>query len=260
MFFSRIAQINKVNRLKEKTNRSTRRTLVSMVAKRQWPANGLTELRGLVDKELPWAQELISGERAPTVSESLKYSEVLFALMYVDSPQGRSSALIDMKCSQCKGEYFLFSTNLSLTSYHHCRPSYYVLLTFLTELVSKGFATSSMFKTCSKYGLQPVTAGPKSAWLLQGYWDRIRPVLAKGTVPAPTDPLFINAAGGSFVGLGRRVQSFFEKRGLVVGVTTLRGVVETSAEQALLNGEISSKQRGAVHFILGHTGQVRPLS
>jgi len=94
---------------------------VSMVAKRQWPANGLTELRGLVDKELPWAQELISAERALTVSESLKYSEVLFALMYVDSPQGRSSALIDMKCSQCKGEYFLFLTNFHLTAYHHCR-------------------------------------------------------------------------------------------------------------------------------------------
>ena len=75
-------------------------------------------------------------------------------------------------------------------------------------------------------------------------------------MPLPTDPLFLNAAGEQFDGLGRRVQAFFEKRGLSISVTTLRGVVETHAEQALNNGDISVRQRKAIHGILGHSDQV----
>ena len=44
------------------------------------------------------------------------------------------------------------------------------------ELLKKGQALSTVFKTSAKYGYQAATVGPKSAEVLQGYRDSIRPV------------------------------------------------------------------------------------
>ena len=132
---------------------------------------------------------------------------------------------------------------------------YLSLHTLHTELLGQGHTTSSKFKTAAKYELQACPIDEDVYWLLRRYWKFIRPVLAQGVEPSPTDPLLINNKGGALK-VGRRVSAYFERHGYDITLTTLRILAETSAMQAYQNGDITLKQRDAVTAISTHSKEV----
>jgi hypothetical protein len=69
--------------------------------------------------------------------------------------------------------------------------------------------------------------------------------------------LFITWNGDSDTSVGRKLTSFFEgKNDLHMTSTAIRGLMETTAEEALLRGEITSVQRASVSSINGHSSAV----
>jgi hypothetical protein len=249
-FIQRIYAIQKINRKDDRVVRATKRNLTTLVALKRWPQGGMPEFNSLIDKELLWAQELINSGVAPTVAEARRYVDLIVATLYTKSPQGRGPAWGDIKVAQFPGMFvlfkFIFTTHIDIYSTYTVR---------LIELMAKGHTTSTKFKTAHKYQFQPCPIEEDAYWLFVWYWNIVRPVLARGKVPLPTDPLLLNADGG-LLDVGRRVQAFFGKQGFDISITTLRGLVETSAEQALLNGDISSKERESISAISTHSSEV----
>jgi hypothetical protein len=73
----------------------------------------------------------------------------------------------------------------------------------------------------------------------------------------PTSPLFINWNGDVDKKVGRKVTSFFEdKNDLHMTSTAIRGLMETTAEEALLRGDITATQRASVSSLNGHSSEV----
>jgi len=118
--------------------------------------------------------------------------------------------------------------------------------------------TSSCFKTNYKYGFQPISVCDKTKQLLKLYLTYLRPKAAKGNrLTRPKSPLFITWNGDIDETIGRKVTSFFEdKNDLHMTSTAIRGLMETSAEEALLRGHITASQRASVSSINGHSSAV----
>ena len=118
--------------------------------------------------------------------------------------------------------------------------------------------TSSCFKTNYKYGFQPISVCDKTKQLLKLYLTYLRPKAAKGyRLTRPKSPLFITWNGDIDETIGRKVTSFFEdKNDLHMTSTAIRGLMETSAEEALLRGHITASQRASVSSINGHSSAV----
>jgi len=129
---------------------------------------------------------------------------------------------------------------------------YYLLIT------DTGLTTSSCFKTNYKYGFQPISVCYKTKQLLKLYLTYLRPKAAKGyRLTRPKSPLFITWNGDIDENIGRKVTSFFEdKNDLHMTSTAIRGLMETSAEEALLRGHITASQRASVSSINGHSSAV----
>ena len=125
-------------------------------------------------------------------------------------------------------------------------------------IIGTGLTTSSCFKTNYKYGFQPISVCDKTKQLLKLYLTYLRPKAAKGyRLTRPKSPLFITWNGDIDEGIGRKVTSFFEdKNDLHMTSTAIRGLMETSAEEALLHGHITASQRASVSSINGHSSAV----
>ena len=125
-------------------------------------------------------------------------------------------------------------------------------------IIDTGLTTSSCFKTNYKYGFQPISVCDKTKQLLKLYLTYLRPKAAKDCrLTRPKSPLFITWNGDIDEGIGRKVTSFFEdKNDLHMTSTAIRGLMETSAEEALLHGLITASQRASVSSINGHSNAV----
>ena len=87
----------------------------------------------------------------------------------------------------------------------------------------------------------------------------LRPKAAKGHrhLTQPTSSLFLTFDGDSDQKIGRKVTKFFEdKNDLHMTSTAIRGLFETTAEAALLRGDITASQRASVSSINGHSNAV----
>ncbi len=122
-----------------------------------------------------------------------------------------------------------------------------------------GSTTSSCFKTNYKYGYQAISVCEETKKLLKLYLMYLRPKAAKGNrrLIQPKSKLFLTFDGDSDRKIGRKVTKFFEdKNGLHMTTTHIRSLFETTAEAALLRGDITASQRASVSSINGHSSAV----
>ena len=69
-------------------------------------------------------------------------------------------------------------------------------------------------------------------------------------------PLFLKFNGQAETEIGKRVTGFFERKlGLNVTTNGIRSLVETKAEDAMLNNQISNTARAAISTLNGHSGR-----
>jgi hypothetical protein len=122
-----------------------------------------------------------------------------------------------------------------------------------------GSTTSSCFKTNYKYGYQAISVCEETKKLLKLYLMYLRPKATKGNrrLIQPKSKLFLTFDGDSDRKIGRKVTKFFEdKNGLHMTTTHIRSLFETTAEAALLRGDITASQRASVSSINGHSSAV----
>jgi hypothetical protein len=200
-------------------------TLKKRIEDRRLPPNGLADLLRAVYSLVPWARSL-QGQGVDKDTYDA-FMQLLYAAMYVSSPQGRQSGLMDLKYEQHKA------------------------------LLDKGFANTTRFKTQDKYIYQPVTLSAVTKELLGVYLQHLRPIAARGLPPRNLDPLWLKYSGVAEDGLGRKVVRFFTAQlGLHITTTAIRSLVETAMYEKYKEGEITLAQKESVHTINGHSSQV----
>ncbi len=101
--------------------------VVECIKKRRFPQNGLKDLMECVESELKWVRVFFKNDWATRINEPIykRIISILFASLYVFSPQGRKGGLESLKYSD--GEVML----------------------------QQGHVNSKKFKTRSTYGYQP---------------------------------------------------------------------------------------------------------
>jgi len=215
-----VASAITVHQGKQNRARASENTMEANVLNRRAPAEGLVALQEAVQIEVAWAKAIqTSNIEAKTYR---MFMELLYAAMYVLSPQGRLSGILDMKKAQ--GD----------------------------ELLNAGYSTSAKFKTHAKYGLQPVTLGSVSKELLHMYLFELRPQVCRAD-DGPAAPLFLTYEGKPDRNLGRSVTAFFTRtKQLHINTTMVRSLVETNTHKLYLQGKVTAEQRAAVGNINGH--------
>ena len=185
-----------------------------------WPPGGMHQLSETVHNELEWI-ERINEETYIDKSFYSSFTKVMCASMYL-SPQGRIQAVEDIRNGQ------------------------------IDELRDKRFVLSRLFKTQSKYGYQPVTAGETFLKIFDKYIRFVRPNILQGSL----DFVFIDIEGNQ-LDLGRKLISFFEiKLGLHITSTTIRSLVETEVNELRQEGKISQVERESIMNVNGHSSQI----
>jgi hypothetical protein len=120
------------------------------------------------------------------------------------------------------------------------------------ELQERKFILSKVFKTQSKYGYQPVTAGEIFLQIFSKYTRFIRPKILMRDL----DFVFIELDGNQ-LDLGRKLTVFFEGAiGLHITSTTIRSLVETEVADLRLENKITDTQRNSIMSLNGHSSQV----
>jgi hypothetical protein len=120
------------------------------------------------------------------------------------------------------------------------------------ELQERKFILSKVFKTQSKYGYQPVTAGELFLQIFSKYTRFIRPKILMRDL----DFVFIELDGNQ-LDLGRKLTVFFEGAiGLHITSTTIRSLVETEVADLRLENKITDTQRNSIMTLNGHSSQV----
>jgi hypothetical protein len=170
-----LGSICKCERKQLKKNNSENQDLETLIENRQLPAGGLKELQQCLQKDLlwvkTWATALSDDSNFVGKNEYNRFMQVLYAAMYVYSPQGRISGIESMKVKQ----------------------GY--------EILQTGCAFSTNFKTNSTFGYQPVTSSKLSRKLLQIYIAYLRPRIRLGG----GQPLFLNHNGTPATRIGDKV-------------------------------------------------------
>ena len=130
--------------------------------------------------------------------------------------------------------------------------------------IPTSYHTSKEFKTHAKYGYQPVIHVEGNAALLQFYVENLRvQAVQYGFERSPQtyeDPgyLFLTSQGEPMPrqSLTHMFTAFFKKGNLHINTTTVRSLVETTAEQMKNEGKISAVERAAERDINGHSSAV----
>ena len=155
--------------------------------------------------------------------------------MYVFAPQGRVSGISSIRFEQFE------------------------------DMEQQGHATSSEFKTHSKYGLQAVIVNPRILELVQIYVKVLRQralvnaremKMKKELRQKHHQYLWLTWKGERDKRIGRHVTDFFKAHlGLHMTTTAIRSLVETTAHNALMEGTITPKERRAIQMINGHSSK-----
>lgn len=219
-----VADIVRANQAGQHRSSQSHRTWDEAVQQRKVPAGGLPALQGAVVAELPWARSIRRSEMDDTAYR--RFMQLLIAAVYVFSANGRQSGVADVRCGQVE------------------------------ELLGKGYATSTKFKTNKKFGYQPITLSNTSMELVRLYVDVVRPQVCRSRLVQPTDHLWLTYKGEPDLHIGKQVTYFFI-RTLEVSVTTttIRSLVETTMDKRWKEGQITEAQKDAVQNINGHSSQ-----
>jgi hypothetical protein len=200
-------------------------SIENLTRKGEWPEGGLLQLQNVIrtDKR-QWVETLVRANSRPTNrSQYNRYMNLLSASLYCFSCQGRVGAIEDLTLSQ--GE----------------------------ELLLEGVVLSTKFKTRAKFGYQPVTLPPDktSTFLVTYYLQNVRPKMLQGS----NDPFFINFNGTAKFNIAKGLQNYFaQSLSLKITSTRMRAIIETSFEELLENGAISSAQKLSIENTVGHDG------
>ena len=129
------------------------RNYEAMLTDGRLPTGGIAELEAYVNQRMPWLHQLernleIYGSKYLTATIYRQFLELLFAAMYVFSPQGRPQAISKLTCSQ------------------------------YNELINEDCTLSREFKTrASGLGYQPVLLSQEAKTIICVYAKHIRPIL-----------------------------------------------------------------------------------
>jgi hypothetical protein len=233
-FYALVKAVKKNLNKQIKRDRSMK-SIGTVIQRQQWPVGGLVELQQVVRES---AAIMMESEFDSQYFDSVrvkKFFSLLFASFWVTVPNGRVSGMADMKLQQGN------------------------------ELIERGFATSDVFKTFQKYGLQAVIVDEITTLpLLRRYISSIRPAIVAHYEIAATDgpqsALWLNPCTGTAMmkeKIGISVVNFFKKKmGLKLSITTIRSVVETSTDNARQRGIITSVEQNSVQKLNGHSSAV----
>jgi hypothetical protein len=222
---TRVAQLVRTNQAQLNRRKRSHITMAEKVRLSQLPPGGLRDLQQAVAKELPWARS-VRHQNIDDVAYG-RFMQVMFAALYVFSPNGRQSGVVDIKLQQ------------------------------VDEFLAQYFTTSTQFKTHSKFGYQPVTLETISHELLSRYVTLIRPQVRRHDLEDTTkEALWLTYRGVPEVDVGRLVTRFFTRTcGLAVTITAIRALVETTMHRKNKEGKITDAQRAAVQNINGHSSE-----
>ena len=182
-----LSNICKSERKRLKRQQSDNQSLETLVENRQLPMGGLHELQECLHEDLiwvkSWASNLISNSNTNYIGqqEYNKFMQILYATLYIHSPQGRISGIESIKCKQ------------------------------IQELLEGGVTFSTNFKTSSTYGYQPVTTSKLSRKLLHIYVTYVRPTVNRyesendNTTIYFNQPLFLHYNGSPATRIGDKV-------------------------------------------------------
>jgi hypothetical protein len=214
-----IKNVRRKCRQERKREKGMSKDIPTLTKMSLWPEGGMRQLIYAVESEVDWISKIES--RIEDRSTYSKFIKVMCAAIYL-SPQGRVQAVEDTRNNQVE------------------------------ELKNKRFILSKVFKTASKYGYQPVTAGEIFLKIFDIYLRFVRPRLLMG----PIDFVFIEL-DGSKIDMGRKLIAFFEtKIGLHITSTTIRSLVETEVHELRQDQKISAKERDSIMNLNGHSSQV----
>ena len=192
-----------------------------MIKNRTWPVHGLKDLQKAVEDNIDWVENIIYKNEAIDKRVYDRILSMTVAAVYAFCPNGRLQALADLKESQ------------------------------MEEL--QAFVMSTMFKTRSKYGEQPIIFDhPIVLRLLQIYKSMLRPKTPCG----PEAPFFVTPTGKPYK-IGAGVTAFFHRElGIRINITKIRSIVETEMHKLHLRGVITAEERASIMNINGHSSQV----
>jgi hypothetical protein len=193
------------------------------------PVGGLSALQEAVKKTEGWISNLLEQNFPISRSNYLHFMGILFAAMYVDSPQGRIGGIQHVGVDQFQ------------------------------KLMSENFATTTKFKTSGTFGLQAITCRAFSKKLLLIYWKKFRPVVSKDTSATEENKLFLNFSGEPMKSrqIGQLISSTYKSLIRVnVTATGCRTLVETACQDAFDEGLITQTMRESVSNINTHGSQI----
>lgn len=133
------------------------------VSNRLLPSGGLQTLIDQVESEWEWLNRIDWSMALLDKDIYDRFMMILYSSLYLFSPQGRISGILDMKLAQAN------------------------------ELVHHGSAMSTKFKTSSSFGYQPVTVSSLSRQCLLWYLNNIRPKIKHHT--SSSEYLFLKYNG-----------------------------------------------------------------
>ena len=175
-------------------------SIEDLIAAHRWPAGGLSQIYNVVVDCFQKLKEDMRSGFSLNATKSLYNSFMgLMCTSAYFSPQGRLAAVQSLKFGQ------------------------------RVQLLTTKCVMSSVFKTASKYGFQPITASVLFSDLLQFYLDFYR---ARGVSDTEDSPLFVNYSGESCYNFGRAITKFcLDKLGITISSNTFRSMFETGASE-----------------------------
>ena len=199
----------------------------AMINALRFPPGGLKQLQEAIEEEIDWVNSFKATDKyfiTSTMDESVykKFIGLLIASIYCFAPQGRIAALESMEMKDA-------------------------------DRLLSSYVMSTVLKTQSKYGYQPVYLCPIAKNILEVYLNHMRPIVCKHRKAKPTDPLFITYAGAPHKLLGQAMASFFVPKDLWITPTTVRKLMEMEAHKRYVNGELSLAEKQAVEDVNGHS-------
>ena len=179
------------------------RSIENLVFEGKYPQNGLPQIKSAVIRKLEWAQNLTKANIDRDIHNA--FMSLMFASMYTFSVNGRLGGIADAKYGQ------------------------------RDELLTSGHAMTSLFKTSSSYGYQPIVVDYEVARrLLQIYIDCVRPTERFIQLQDRNSPLWTNYNGSALNShaIGTLLKRFFIREcQLQLNSTALRGLMESYAQE-----------------------------
>ena len=208
-------------------------SIQAAVADRSWPAGGIQELQEICKQAIEEFMRL-HGHKDPFEIDRKTYRQLfylIFSSMFTSAAQGRKSGVADVREYQ------------------------------YADLDDIGYALSKNFKTSVSHKYQAIINTVQTKPLLHlGHHWRPRAVWnkqQKDPEAAVPEHLFLDF-DGEVIGdkVGEYVTRFFRSHGLHMTTTTLRSLMETTADQYEKAGMITHEQRLAVSSINTHSSRI----